>query len=166
MKILKRQNLAGDNKHYYYQFKGKELTIPVDEFNTKNEKFVINSAILFKAQLLYSEWFIHFKNCINYPNYRQRVGLYEGSFIRLKNSIAESLNALNTQNVLEYNAIMLSEEVIPLMQTGTFKGSVLERDLQIFLQEVRKLYSAESEKSLKKLFNTSKKTAQFVEMGG
>lgn len=166
MKILKRQNLSGDNKHYYYQFKGKELVLQVDEFNEKNENFAINSAMLFKAQLLYSEWFMHFKSCINYPNYRQRVNLSEGSFIRLKNSIVESLNALNTQNVVKYNAIMLSEEVILLMLTGCFDGSVLERDLRIFLAEVRGLINLETEKSYKKLFNTSKKMSQFVKVGG
>lgn len=139
MEVLKRQQPDGSNKQYYCQFKGKELTIDVTEFSIKHRNFVLNSVLIFKAKLLYNDWFSHVRACINYPNYKLRVNLSENKLIKIKNETLTMLDKLNPNDLLEFNCIIVTEKIVPLMLAAVFTDSKLEKDLKNFIKSVEKM---------------------------
>lgn len=122
-------------KSYRYQDDIINVSYSVNDFSDANKQEALNHILIRRFDKLYKKWLIHFKSCINYPNYAARTKLSENQIIKIKNDAEVSKSKLLGSNPLKYNALVISEEIVPLLMAACFDESELYNNLKILLKD-------------------------------
>lgn len=122
-------------KSYRYQDDTINVSYSVNDFNQANKQEALNHILIRRFNKLYSKWLEHFRACINYPSYAAQTKLTENQLIKIKNDAEVSKSKLLRSNPLKDNALIIAEEIVPLLMPACFDGSELYNNLKILLKD-------------------------------